>query len=97
MPTKTCGEGSEFWASVAACPLNWGVWSAVDTALFLALWHQKNIRVKLNNGLLTNKNEETDTLKVGGSRFRGLAHVLDRSARVPSSAHVPGDAHPWTR
>jgi len=65
--------------------------------LFLALWHQKNIRVKLNNGLLTNENEETDTLKAGGSRFRGLAHVLDRSARMPSLAHVPGDAHPWTR
>ena len=34
-----------------------------DTALILAMWHQKNIRVKLNNGLLTNENEETETLK----------------------------------
>jgi len=44
-------------------PPNWGVWTAVDTALFFAIWHQKHIRVKLNNGLLTNENEETDTLK----------------------------------
>ena len=36
-----------------------GVWSAADTALFVATWHQKHIRVKLNNGLLTNENEET--------------------------------------
>jgi len=54
-------------------------------------------KVELNYGLLTNENEETDTLKGGGSRFRGLAHVLDRSARVPSSAHVPGVAHPCPR
>jgi len=25
------------------------------------MWHQKHISVKLNNGLLTNENEETDT------------------------------------
>jgi len=42
-------------------PPYWGVWSAADTALFAAMWHQKHIRVKLNNGLLTNENEETDT------------------------------------
>jgi len=30
-------------------------------ALFVAIWHQKHIRVKLNNGLLTNENEEMDT------------------------------------
>ena len=41
--------------------LNWGVWSAADMALFVAIWHQKHIRVKLDNGLLTNENEETDT------------------------------------
>jgi len=29
----------------------------------LAIWHQKHMRVKLNNGLLTNENEETDNLK----------------------------------
>ena len=40
---------------------NWGVRSAVDTALFVATWNQKHIRVKLNNGLLTNKIEDTDT------------------------------------
>jgi len=55
------GEGSEFWAPVAAWPPNWGVWSVADTALFVATWHQKHIRVKLNNTLLTNENEETDT------------------------------------
>jgi len=38
-----------------------GVWSAADTALFVAIWHQIHIRVKLNNGLLTKENEETDT------------------------------------
>jgi len=89
VPTKLCGEGSEFWAPVAACPPQLGVWTAADTALFVAIWHQKHIRVKLNNGLLTNENEETGTLKGGGSRFRGLAYVPDRSARVP------GVAHPW--
>jgi len=36
-------------------------------------------------------------LKGGGSRLRGLAHVPDRSARVPSSARVPGIAHPCPR
>ena len=55
------GEGSEYWAPVAACPPNWGVWNTADTALFVAIWHQGHIRVKLNNGLLTNENEETDT------------------------------------
>jgi len=55
----------------------------------VAIWHQKHIRVKLNNELLTNEIEETDTFKREGSRFRGLAHVPDRSARVPSSARVP--------
>jgi len=44
--------------------------------------------------LLTNEIEDTDTLKGVGSRFRGVAHVSDRSARVPSSARVPGVAHP---
>jgi len=44
--------------------------------------------------LLTNKNEETDTLKWEGSRFWGLTHVPDRSGRVPSSARVPGIAYP---
>ena len=48
--TKNCGEGSEFWGPVAAFPPNWGIWSAADTALFAAIWHQKHIRVKLNNG-----------------------------------------------
>jgi len=61
VPTKNCGEGSEFWAPVAAFPPNWEVWSAADTALFVAIWHQNHIRVKLNNGLLTNENQETDT------------------------------------
>jgi len=72
-----------------------------------------SLRVKLNNGLLTNENEEKDTefhqmilrlvsyllfhLKGGGSRFRGLAHVPDSSARVPSLARVPGVAHSWYR
>jgi len=42
-------------------PPNWGVWSAADTTLFVAIGHQKHIRVKLNKGLLTNENEETDT------------------------------------
>jgi len=74
---------------------NWEVRSAADTALFVAIWHQKHIRVKLNNGLLTNEIEETDILKGGGSRFRDLAHVPDRSARVPSSTRVPGVARPW--
>ena len=72
---------------------NWGVRSAADTALFVAIWHQKHVRVKLNNVLLTNEIEETDTLKGGGSRFRDLAYVPDRSACVPSSARVPGFAH----
>ena len=40
VPTKNCGEGSEFWAPVAAFPPNLGVWSAADTALFAAIWHQ---------------------------------------------------------
>ena len=98
VPTKICGDVSEFWAPVAVCPLpNWGVRCAADTVLFVAIWHQKHIRVKLNNGLLTNEIEETDTLKGGGSRFRGLAHMPDRSARVPSSARVPGLDHPWYR
>jgi len=65
---------------------NRGVRSAADAVLFVAIWHQKHIRVKSNNGLVTNEIEETDTFKGGGSRFRGLAHVPDRSARVPSSA-----------
>jgi len=59
VPTKICGEGSEFWAPVAAWAPQLGVCSAVDTTLFVAIWHQKHIRVKLNNGLLTNENEET--------------------------------------
>jgi len=47
---------------VAACPHPIGeVWSAADTALFVAIWHQKHIRVNSNNGLLTNENEETGT------------------------------------
>jgi len=86
------------------------VWGAADTAVLVAIWHKKHIRIKLNNGLLTNENKETDTefhqiilrlvsyqlfpLKVGGSRFQGLAHVPDRSARESSSARVPGVAHP---
>jgi len=41
-------------------PPYWEVWSAADTALFVAIGHQKH-RIKLNNGLLTNENEETDT------------------------------------
>jgi len=44
----------------SAGPPNWEVWSAADTALSVAIWHRKHIRVKLNIGLLTNKNEETD-------------------------------------
>jgi len=55
------GEGSEYWAPCGRVPPYWEVWSAADTALFVAIWHQKRIRVKLNNGLLTNENEETDT------------------------------------
>jgi len=44
VPTNICGEGSEFWAPVAAWPpTNWGLWSAADTALFVAKWHQKHI------------------------------------------------------
>jgi len=39
----------------------WGVWSAADTVLFVAICHRKHIRVKFNNRLLTNENEETDT------------------------------------
>ena len=66
---------------------NWGVHSAADTALFVAILHQKHIRVKLNNELLTNEIEEIDTLKGGGSHFRGIAHVPDRSVRVPGVAH----------
>ena len=77
-----------------------------------AVWHQKHIRIKLNNGLLTNKwrnghrvsSDDTATCKLltfafegGGSRFRGLTHVQDRSASVPSSARVPGVAHPCPR
>jgi len=31
------GDGTEFWAPVAACPPNWGVWSAADTALSVTL------------------------------------------------------------
>jgi len=57
VPTKICGEGSEFWTPVAACPPPQlgGALSAADTALCVAIWHQKHIRVKLNNGLLTNE------------------------------------------
>ena len=55
------GEGSEFWAPVAAWPPLLGVWSVAETALFVAIWHQKHIRVKLNNRLLINENEETDS------------------------------------
>jgi len=44
VPTKICGEESEFWASVAACLPNWGVWSAVDMALFVAIWHKKALK-----------------------------------------------------
>jgi len=51
-------SSTEFWAPVAACPPYWGVWSAADTDLFAAIWHQKHIRVKLNNRLLTNENEK---------------------------------------
>jgi len=29
--------------------------------MYIAIWHQKHIRVKLNNELLTNENEEADT------------------------------------
>jgi len=44
VPTNICGEGSEFWAPVAAWALHQlGVWSAPDTALFVAIWHQKHI------------------------------------------------------
>ena len=28
--------------------------------------------------------------------FNGLARVPEKRARVPSSAHVPGVAHPWS-
>ena len=76
---------------------NWGVCSAGDTALFVAIWHQKHIRVKLNSGLLTNEIEEANTLKGGESFYRSLAHMSDRSVRAPSSARVPGVAHPCTR
>ena len=31
------------------------------------------------------------------ARFRGLASVLEKRARVPSLARVPGVAHPWSR
>ena len=65
-----------------------------DTALFVAIWHENHLRLKLNDGLLTNENEETNTLKGGGSCFRGLAHVPDRSARVLSSARLSGVAYP---
>ena len=41
-------------------PSQLGVWSAADTTLFVAIWHQKHVRVKLNKELLTNENEETD-------------------------------------
>ena len=45
----------------AALPLTeiwtpyWEVWSAADTALFVAIWHQKHIRVKLNNRLFNKR------------------------------------------
>ena len=88
---------------VATCTPNWEVWSAADTTLFVAIWHQKHIRVKLNYGLLMKmkngqrvSSDNTATCELltlsfawGESRFRGLAHVLDRSS------HVPGVAHPW--
>ena len=51
---------------------NWGVCSAADTALFVAIWHQKHIRVKLNSGLLTNEIEEANTLK-GGNLFTAVS------------------------
>ena len=55
------GSGSEYWAPCDRVLPYWEVCSAADTALFVAIWHQKQIRVKLKNGLLTNENEETDT------------------------------------
>ena len=55
------GKGSECWTPVGTWVPRLGVWSEADTTLFVAIWHQKHIRVKLNNGLLTNENEETDT------------------------------------
>ena len=88
--------------------LNFGPLWQRGTALFVAMWHQKahRLRLKLNNGSLTNENEETDTefhqiiLRLVVINFfiwrgddlviRGLAHVPDRSAHVPSSARVPG-------
>jgi len=36
-------------------PPYWGVWSAADTALFVAIWHQKHISIKLNNGLFNKR------------------------------------------
>jgi len=44
-------------------PSRIGGHGAADTALFVAIWHKKStlIKVKLNNGLLTNEYEETDT------------------------------------
>jgi len=33
------GDETEFWATVTACPPNWGVWSAADTALVASLFY----------------------------------------------------------
>ena len=55
------GEGSEFWAPVAAWTPLLGGMECGRYGFVVAIWQQKRIRVKLNNGLLTNENEDTDT------------------------------------
>ena len=63
-------RGLNFSPCGSVTPHSWGIWSAADTALLFVenmaskafvIWHQKHIRVKLNNRLSTNENEETDT------------------------------------
>jgi len=86
VPTKIVVRGLNFgplWQR-ALLP-NYGVWSAADTALFVAaIWHRKHIRVKLIDGLLTNEIKETDTLKgedLVSEACQGLpTHVVDERA-----------------
>ena len=40
---------------------------------------------------------ETSAAAFPLTRFRGLARVPEKQARVPSSARVPGVAHPCPR